>query len=131
MAIEKQVVRYGPLKDFIAQGVRVGDTIHLSGQVSADAAGATVAPGDIVGQVRQAYANVAEVLGHFGATLDNVVSETWFVTDIPAMMKQGRAVFAARTEAYGGPPDTAQTLIQIAALFQPDLLIEIQCVARI
>jgi hypothetical protein len=62
MAIEKQVVRYGPLEDFIAQGVRVGDTIHLSGQVSVDAAGVTVAPGDIVGQVRQAYANVAEVL---------------------------------------------------------------------
>jgi 2-iminobutanoate/2-iminopropanoate deaminase len=131
LAIEKQVIRFGPLKDFIAQGVRVGDTIHLSGQVSVDTAGATVASGDIVGQVRQAYANVAEVLGHFGATLDNVVSETWFVTDIPALMKQSRGVFETRAEAYGGPPDTAQTLIQIGALFQPDLLIEIQCVARV
>ena len=131
MAIEKQVARYGPLKDFIAQGVRVGDTIHMSGQVSVDAAGKTGAPGDIVGQVRQAYANVVEVLGHFGATLDNVVSETWFVVDVPNLNRNARGVFAARAEAFGGPPDTAQTLIGVSALFQPYLKIEIQCVARI
>ena len=131
MAIEKQVVRFGPLAGFIAQGGRVGDTIHMSGQVSVDAAGATVAAGDIVGQVRQAYANVAEVLGHFGATLDNVVSETWFVTDVPGLNRKAREVFTARAEAFGGQPDTAQTLIGVSALFQPDLMIEIQCVARI
>jgi 2-iminobutanoate/2-iminopropanoate deaminase len=131
MAIDKQVARYGPLKDFIAQGVRVGDTIHLSGQVSVDGTGATVAPNDIVGQVRQAYLNVAEVLGHFGATLDNVVSETWFVTDVPNLNRNARAVFTARAVAFGRPPDTAQTLIGVSALFQPDLMIEIQCVARI
>lgn len=129
MPIEKQVARYGPLKDFIAQGVKVGNTIHLSGQVSIDAAGATVAAGDIVGQVRQTYANIAEALGHFDATLQNVVSETWFVTDIPNVLKHSREVFTARAEAYGGQPDTTQTLIGIAALFQPDLLIEIQIVA--
>ncbi len=109
----------------------MGDTIHMSGQVSVDGAGATVAAGDIVGQVRQAYANVAEVLGHFGATLDNVVSETWFVTDVPGLNRKAREVFTARAEAFGGQPDTAQTLIGVSALFQPDLMIEIQCVARI
>ena len=29
---EKQVVAFGPFKDFIADGVRVGDTIQLSGR---------------------------------------------------------------------------------------------------
>ena len=104
MPIEKQVVRYGPLKDFIAQGVRVGNTIHVSGQVSVDAAGEVVGAGDIVAQVRQAYVNLAEVLGHFGAGLENVASETYFVTDIAGFLKTGRTVFAARAEAYGGPP---------------------------
>lgn len=32
---EKQVVAFGPFKNFIADGVRVGDTIQLSGAVSA------------------------------------------------------------------------------------------------
>jgi enamine deaminase RidA (YjgF/YER057c/UK114 family) len=96
-----------------------------------DAEGATVAPGDIVGQVRQAYANVAEVLGHFDATLENVVSETWFVVDVPGLNKRARAVFTARAEAFGGQPETAQTLIGVSALFQPDLMIEIQVVARV
>lgn len=130
MPPEKQVARYGPLADFIAQAVKVGDSIYLSGQVSVDAQGAVVAPGDIVAQVRQAYANVADALGHFDASLDHVVSETWFVTDLPGLNKKAREVFAARAEAFGGPPDTAQTLIGVSALFRPELLIEIQCLAR-
>ena len=49
---EKEVVAFGPFKDFIADGVRMGDTIHLSGAVSIDAQGQPLHPGDIVGQVR-------------------------------------------------------------------------------
>ncbi len=42
----KQVVAFGPFKDFIADGVRMGDTIHLSGSVSVDEKGqALVAKG--------------------------------------------------------------------------------------
>ena len=48
MATEKEVIRFGPSAEAIASGVRVGDTIYLSGQVSVDADGGAVGEGDIV-----------------------------------------------------------------------------------
>ena len=56
---EKQVVAFGPFKDFIADGVRMGDTIHLSGAVSVDDEGKPLHPGNIVKQAQQAYAHIA------------------------------------------------------------------------
>ena len=68
---EKQVVAFGPFKDFIADGVQMGDTIHLSGAVSVDEEAKPLHPGDIVKQARQAYAHIAKVLEKFGATMDD------------------------------------------------------------
>jgi enamine deaminase RidA (YjgF/YER057c/UK114 family) len=39
------------------------------------------------GQMRQAYANVGQVLAQFGATMENVVDEILFVVDIESAMK--------------------------------------------
>ncbi|MFW2389489.1 MAG: RidA family protein [Polyangiales bacterium] len=130
----KMVVAFGPFKDFIADGVRAGDTIHLSGAVSIDAQGKTVHPGDIVKQGQQAYRNIAEVLEKFGATMDNIVDETAFVTDMSAIMESEEkmgAFFGMRAAAYGGTPETCQTLIGVKELFTPDLLIEIKVVAHV
>ena len=130
----KEVVAFGPFKDFIADGVRMGDTIHLSGAVSIDAQGQPLHSGDIVGQARQAYANIAEVLQKFGATMADIAYETLFVTDMGAVMgseeKMG-AFFGARAEAYGGNPQVAQSLIQVAGLVSPELMIEIKVVAHV
>jgi len=61
-------------KDFnYSQGLKVGDTIYLSGQINHDADGNLVGIGDLEAQIRQAYANVATVLEHYGATLANVL----------------------------------------------------------
>lgn len=57
MATEKDVVRFGPFAEAIASGVRTGDTIYLSGEVSVDEQGGAVGEGDMVAQVRQAYAS--------------------------------------------------------------------------
>jgi len=40
------------------------------------------------------------------------------------------AFFGARAEAYGGNPQVAQSLIQVAALVMPELMIEIKVVAH-
>jgi enamine deaminase RidA (YjgF/YER057c/UK114 family) len=129
----KEVVAFGPFKDFIADGVRVCNTIHLSGSVSIDEQGQALHPGDIVKQAQQAYRNIATVLEKFGATMDNIVYETLFVTDMSAVMgseeKMG-AFFGARAEAYGGNPQVSQSLIGVAELVMPELLIEIKVVAH-
>jgi len=131
---KKEVIAFGPFKDFIADGVRMGDTIRLSGAVSIDERGKPVHAGDIVKQAKQAYANIARVLEQFGATMDDIADETLFVTDMSAVMgseaKMG-AFFGARAEAYGGNPQVSQSLIGVAALVAPELMIEIKVVAHV
>ena len=129
--MEKQVVRVGPLAGVIASGVRTGNLITLSGQVSIDAKGKVVAEGDITGQVRQAYVNIVEVLEEFGASLADVVDETWFVTDMEDVMANMAPVFGARDEAYGGTYDVTQTMVKVAGLVYPELMVEIKCIAQV
>lgn len=132
MAEAKKVVRIGPFKDVIADGVRSGDLLTLSGQVSIDAAGGVVGPGDIEAQVRQSYANIQEVLAQFDATMDDIVDETWFVTDVGNVMANMQSVFSIRAEAYGNKsPEVSQTVIGITALVMPELVIEIKVMARL
>ena len=127
MTIEKKVFRSGPYADLFCQGVRVGETIYLAGQVGTDDNGA--APEDLVAQMKNAYANVQSVLNEYGATMDNVIDETWFVTDIDNTMAKVEDLFAARAEIYGKKPEVSQTLVQVAGLVDPSFKIEIKCVA--
>ena len=131
MSNEKQVVRFGPFASAIANGVKKGDTIYMSGQVGLDDAGKVVGVGDVGAQVRQAYANVAETLSQLGATMDDIVDETWFVTDVSSVMGDMKNVFGIRAECFGGDPQVCQTLIGVSALAMPDLLVEIKCIAQV
>ncbi|HEX8399977.1 MAG TPA: Rid family hydrolase [Pyrinomonadaceae bacterium] len=111
-----------------AQAVKVGDTIYLAGQVSHDEKGNFVGVGEMETQMRQAYANVARVLREYGASMENVVDEILFVTDM-------EAAFAARVkcreDVFGGFPALASTIVQIERLAFPELLVEIRCVAKV
>ena len=129
MAIEKKLFRDGPYADLFCQGVRVGDTLYMAGQVGTDASGA--APDDLVAQMKHAYAHVVSVLAEYGGTMDNVVDETWFVTDIADTMAKVGDLFAARAEIYGKKPEVSQTLVQVAGLVDPSFKIEIKCIASL
>ncbi len=111
-----------------AQAVKVGDTIYLSGQVSHDDDGNVLGEGDMEVQMRAAYANVGKVLAQYGASMENVVDEIVFVTDMDA-------AFGARVkmkdEVFGGNPVLASTIVQIERLAFPQLMIEIRCVAKV
>ena len=80
MPIDKKLFRSGPYADLFSQGVQVGNTLYMAGQVGMDEAGTT--PEDLLSQMKLAYQNVAAVLAEFGADMDNIVDETWFVTDV-------------------------------------------------
>ena len=127
MAINKKLFRDGPYADLFSQGVQVGNTLHMAGQVGTDASGK--APDSIVEQMKNAYQHVESVLKEFDCTMDNVVEETWFVTDMHECMTQVQELFAARQVIYGKPPEVAQTLVQVVALVDPSFKIEIKCVA--
>jgi len=125
--VKKKLFRSGLYADFFSQGVQVGNTVYLSGQVGTDEAGA--APADIVEQMKLAYAHIQSVLAEYGATMDNVVEETWFVTDVGDCMAKVGELFGARQEIYGKTPEVCQTLVGVAALVDPTYHIEIKCVA--
>lgn len=102
-----------------------GRTIFISGTVPMDENGKTVAPGDIRGQTRQVLANIEKVLAEAGATRENIVKITTFLTDLkhyPGFAEVRGAFFAA--------PYPASTAVQ-AQLVNPEWLVEIEAIAVI
>lgn len=111
-----------------AQAVKVGDTIYLSGQVSHDEGGNIVGLRDMESQMRQTYANIQKMLAQYGATMDNIVDEVLFVTDMNSAFA---AAVKCRREVFSRTPVVASTIVQIQRLAFPELMIEIKCVAKL
>jgi 2-iminobutanoate/2-iminopropanoate deaminase len=128
----KQTAKHGNFMEQVygfAQAVRVGDVIYVAGQTAFTEDGTIEgAGGDMAAQMRQAYRNIAQVLGMVGATMDDVVDETLYVTDI---MAAAGCALEVRGEVYGPAFDVASSLVQVAALGLPDLMIEIKCTAHL
>ena len=133
MAIRKTVEGFGmPWEDEYgyAQAVKVDDTIYVAGQLSHDVDGNMVgaAPPDMETQMRQTYANAKKILAKFGATLDDVVEEVIYVTD---MDKAFAAAGPVRREAYGSSrPAVASTILETPRLALAAQLIEVKLVAK-
>ena len=124
-----------------AQAVKVGATIHISGQLSHNDKGEMVAPapvddgGKVIdfsnmgAQMEQSYANCAKILAAYGLTLDSVVQETLYVLDMDAAFKVAGPV---RKKAFGSPkPEVASTILVTPRLAFPSQLVEISMVAVI
>jgi enamine deaminase RidA (YjgF/YER057c/UK114 family) len=111
-----------------SQAVKVGDIIYVSGQVSHDDSGNVVGKGDMEAQMHQAYSNIRKVLAQYGATMDNVVDEILFVTDMNAAFA---AAVKCREDVFFGVPAVASTIVQVQRLAFPELMIEIKCVAKV
>ena len=107
-------------------GVKVGagNLIFVSGQVARNAAGEIVGEGDIRAQTRQAIENVKAVLEAAGATIDDIVKVTVFVTDVTQLA----AIHEVRAE-YFKRDYPASTLVEVKGLVSPELLIEIEAIA--
>ena len=126
--MKKKLLREGPYADFFSQGVQVGNVLTMAGQIAVDDNGNT--PDDLKSQMIICYENILKILDHFGGTLENIVDETWFVTDIDECMENVSEIFAERERIYGRKPEVSQTLIGVSALVQPNLKIEIKCIAH-
>ena len=102
-----------------------GRFIAVSGQIALDEHGELVGPGDPAAQARQVFANLGRCLTAAGATFQDVVKLTYFVTDIAHLP----AVRTARDEVIDIAHPPASSAVQVAALFRPDLLLEIEAFA--
>jgi 2-iminobutanoate/2-iminopropanoate deaminase len=111
-----------------SQAVKVDNTIYVSGQVSHDDKGNIVGRGDMEVQMRQAYANIGKVLVQYRATMENIVEEVLFVTDMDAAFA---ARVKCRQEVFSANPVLASTIVQIQRLAFPELMVEIRCICRV
>ena len=89
--MDKKLFRTGPYADFFSQGVQVGNVLTLAGQLGDTEDGSV--PVEIKDQMINCYTNIKNVLSEFGATLDNVIDETWFVTDVNECMENVSEIF--------------------------------------
>jgi enamine deaminase RidA (YjgF/YER057c/UK114 family) len=108
----------------IATGTRI---IHISGQTAVDTEGKVVGATHL-DQSRRAFGNLRTALGAAGATLADVAKFNIYVVDyswdaLEALIAGAKEVFS---EEY---PLTAYTLVGVASLWLPDLLVEVDAVA--
>ena len=110
----------------MSHGVKVpaGNLVFTSGQVARNAQGEIVGKGDIKAQTRQALENVKSVLETAGATMEDIVKVTVFVTNVEHFSQ----IHEVRAE-YFKTNYPASTLVEITALVHPDMLIEIEAIA--
>ena len=110
----------------ISQGIRVGNTVYVSGQVAFDPEGNVVGENDMTAQARQVFSNLKTVLAEAGATMDDVVKITTFLTDMSRFSEYA----AARAEAFPNKIP-ASTAVATPALVKPELLVEVEAIAEI
>jgi enamine deaminase RidA (YjgF/YER057c/UK114 family) len=102
-------------------------TLLCSGQTSVDANGAPLHAGDMAGQLRQAIANLEAVLQAGGFDLTDVVRLNYYTTDIAAFMQGAAGGGLARLAEVKVAPSS--TLLGVAALFHPEIMVEIEATA--
>lgn len=108
----------------ISAGVKLGDTIHLSGNVAFDSDGNVIGGGDVYAQSKQIFTNIEEALASAGATMTDIVKITAYLTDMSRYGEFGKA----RSEAFpGGVPSS--TVVGTPALVTPELLVEVEAIA--
>ncbi len=109
----------------IAAGSR---TVYIAGQVGTDEQGQVV-PGGLAAQAERALRNVGLALEAAGAAPGDLAKLTIYVAGWePSMLDEmGAGLMAA--DADQGLPPVPMTLIGVASLFEPEMLIEIEAVA--
>ena len=111
----------------VATGTRL---VFIAGQVARDADGSPVGAGDLAAQVEQAMRNLHIAVTAAGGTFADIAKLTVYVVDWSPekMAALGEGVGRAAAQL---PIDPVRpiTLIGVAALGEPDLLVEIEAVA--
>jgi len=103
-----------------------GDTVYLAGMTASDGKGGLDGNGTPHGQARQCLLKIRRMLKAAGCSMKDVVKLTVYVTDIGMRPDLVRA----RSEFFS-PPMPCSTLVQVAALAEPRLVIEIDATAAI
>ncbi len=108
-----------------SRAVTVGDSCWVAGTTDAGPDGRSMHPGDAGAQARAAFSIIADALAAAGFVPADVVRTRLFVTD----MTTSSTVLAVHGELFGEIRPAA-TIVQVGALIDPTLLVEIEVDAR-
>ncbi len=109
-----------------SRAVRIGPHVHVAGTTAVDSAGALVGPGDAYAQTAFILRKIEAALNQAGASLSQVVRTRMFVTDIGRSEEIGRAHGEVFREIL-----PASTMVEVRALVDPRMLVEIEADAYI
>ena len=101
-----------------------GRMIFVAGQVARDGAGNDVGKGDMRAQIEQVGENIKDALESVGATLEDIVRTTTYVTDIDEYFKHADVRLR-----YFGKAIPTSTTVEVRRLASPDHLVEIEAFA--
>lgn len=94
-----------------SQAIKSGNLLYTSGQISLDPATANLVEGNFDAHARRVFENLRAVLTEAGATFNNVVKATVYLTDLGDFQTLN-AIYAE----YFGDHKPARTTVQVAAL---------------
>ena len=100
--------------------------LYLSGQTSTGADGAPLHAGDLVAQCRMAWSNLKDALVAAGMDPTNIVRLNMYTTDVPGFMASAGDIVPI---IAGDGCKPASTLLGVAALFDPEIMIELEATA--
>jgi len=109
------------------QAIRAGNFIYCSGQIAINPSNNKInCLGDIKGETTQVLKNLKAVLNAGGASLEDVIKTTIFLTDL----NNFQIVNDIYSEFFQNEPSPARACVEVSSL-PKDVLIEIDCVAYI
>jgi 2-iminobutanoate/2-iminopropanoate deaminase len=111
---------FGPF----SQGIEMDGWVFTSGQLPIDPATGQLVTGDVQAQTRQVIANLKAILKQAGASLEDVVKATVFITD----MRDFESVNRVYAEFFPKDPP-ARSCIEVPALAK-GAQVEIEAIAR-
>lgn len=101
-----------------------GETVYIAGCVALDENGSIVGAGDVTAQTHQVMRNFAAVVEAAGMSMADVVKITNYLVDVRDYPK-----VAEVRQQYLSAPYPASTMVQVAGLLYPGLLVEIEGIA--